>query len=179
MAARRAMADRRTIKCRRSPKVATCLRVTFIFHACQWLAQSWIGTQIRESDNLFSAIETVHVLGVMVSVGTIAIADLAVLRLIFPRYSIREVLEPLVRMTWIGFGVMAISGILLFWSEAEKLYDNAAFRLKMFSLLALGVNQWFFHCRIAGDRRNERIHAGVSLSLWMGVIVLGRAIAYL
>jgi predicted exporter len=153
--------------------------VTLIFHACRWLAQSWIGTQIRESDNLFSAIETVHVLGVAVSAGTIAIADLALLGIIFTRFPIREVLQPVVRITWIGFGVMAVSGILLFWSEADKLYDNAALRLKMLLLLALGANQWLFHRRAARSRQNERVQAVLSLSLWVGVIVLGRAIAYL
>jgi hypothetical protein len=29
--------------------------VLFIFHACRWLAESWIGTEIRESDNLLAA----------------------------------------------------------------------------------------------------------------------------
>jgi hypothetical protein len=153
--------------------------VTFIFHVCQWLAESWVGTQIRESDNLFSAIETVHVLGVAASAGTIAIADLAVLRVIFTRYSIREVLEPLVRVTWIGFGLMAVSGLLLFWSEADKLYGNAAFRVKLLLLAALGINQWLFHRCIAGSGKPERMQAVISLSLWLGVIVLGRAIAYL
>jgi hypothetical protein len=153
--------------------------VTFILHACRLLADSWVGTQIRESDNLFSAIETVHVLGVAVSAGTIAIADLAVLRIVFTRYSTREVLKPLVRITWIGFCIMGVSGFLLFWSEADKLYGNAAFRLKLLLLLALGVNQWFFHRRVAGFGKNEGMHTVGSLSLWLGVIVLGRAIAYL
>jgi hypothetical protein len=150
-----------------------------IFDACRWLAGSWVGTQIRESDNLFSAIETIHVLGVAVSAGTIAIADLAVLRIIFTRYSLREVLDPLVKITWVGFCVMAASGVLLFWSEADKLYGNAAFRLKMFLLLALGINQWNFHRRFARFGQHERAQAVLSLSLWAGVIVFGRAIAYL
>jgi len=152
----------------------------FILHACRWLAESWVGTQIRESDNLFSVIETVHVLGVVASAGTIAIVDLAVLRLLFTGYSVREVLDPLVRITWIGFGVMAASGLLLFWSEADKLYFNTAFRFKMLLLLALAVNQWFFHRRFArhGEHRG-RAQAVVSLSLWAAIIILGRAIAYL
>jgi hypothetical protein len=153
--------------------------VTFIFHACRWLAGTWVGTQIRESDNLFSVIETVHVLGVAASAGTIAIADLAVLRIIFTRYSIREVLEPLVRITWIGFGLMAVSGVLLFWSEADKLYGNLAFRLKLLLLSALGINQWIFHRQSAPSHQNQRVQAVVSLSLWTGVVILGRAIAYL
>jgi hypothetical protein len=153
--------------------------VTFIQQACQWLAESSVGTYIRESDNLFSAVETVHVLGITVTAGTIAIADLAVLRVILRRFSIREALEPLVKITWIGFCVMVVSGLLLFWSEADKLYDNAAFRIKLVFLAALGINQWIFHRRIVCDARNERFQAVLSLSLWVGVIVLGRAIAYL
>jgi hypothetical protein len=179
MAVRPAMGARKARRRRRNRKGESCPRVTIVFHACQWLAESWVGTQIRESDNLFSAIETVHVIGVTVSAGTIAILDLAVLRIIFTRYSIREVLQPLVRITWFGFGAMSASGVLLFWSEADKLYANAAFRLKLILLLALGINQWYFHRRVAGSRKKERAQAVVSLSLWMGVIVLGRAIAYL
>jgi hypothetical protein len=152
--------------------------VTFLLHACRWLAETCVGTQIRESDNLFSVIETVHVLGVTVSAGTIAIADLAVLRIILTRYPIREVLEPLVKITWVGFGVMGASGVLLFWSEADRLYGSTAFRWKLLLLLALGVNQWFFHRRFAGVSKHERLQAAASLSLWLGVIVLGRAIAY-
>jgi hypothetical protein len=155
-------------------------QVTLILQSCRWIADSWVGTQIRESDNIFSAIETVHVLGVTASAGVIAIADIAVLGALLPRYSTREVLEPLVRITWIGFGFMAVSGVLLFWSEADKLYFNWAFRFKLLLLVALGVNQWIFHRRLGNvSRGNGRTAAVVSLSLWTGVIVLGRAIAYL
>jgi hypothetical protein len=154
--------------------------VTSLLQLCRWAADSWVGTQIRESDNLFSVIETVHVLGVTVSAGVIAVADLAVLSMIFARYSVHEVLEPLVRITWIGFGLMTISGFFLFWSEADKLYFNTAFRLKLLLLLALGVNQWAFHRRFAAlAKSSDRTAATLSLGLWTGVIVLGRAIAYL
>jgi hypothetical protein len=66
----------------------------------------------------------------------------------------------------------------LFWSEADKLYFNAAFRLKMLLLVALAVNQWLFH-RSAGSRGYGRVHATLSLGLWSCVILLGRGIAYL
>lgn len=154
--------------------------MALILQWCRAIADSWVGTEIRESDNLFSAIETLHVLGVTASAGVIAIVDLAVLRQLFVRYSVREVLEPLVKITWIGFALMAISGIFLFCSEADKLYFNAAFRVKMLLLLALGVNQWLFHHRFGSAARSDgRIAAALSLGLWTGVIVLGRAIAYL
>jgi hypothetical protein len=163
--------------------------MTLLLNGCQWLANSWIGTQIRESDNLFSAIETVHVLGIVFTAGTIAIVDLRILGLLLSRYSLNEIQRPLVRATWLGFGLMASSGLLLFWSEADKLYFNAAFRLKILLLILAGANQWVFHSanrRAASSRLNAagagwraQSAAALSLALWLGVIVLGRAIAYL
>ncbi len=163
--------------------------MTFFLHACQWLADTVVGTGIRESDNLFSVIETVHVLGIVITAGAIAIADLRILGLLLNRYSVHEVLSPLVKITWLGFSVMAATGLLLFWSEADKLYFNPAFRLKLMLLLLVGVNQWIFH---ATQYRNiatwdtaivapwqARLGAILSLGLWLGIIVLGRAIAYL
>jgi hypothetical protein len=162
--------------------------VAFLQHACQWLADTSIGTRIRESDNLFSAIETVHVLGIVLTAGTIAIVDLRILGLLLNRTSMDEVLAPLVRIAWLGFALMAATGLLLFWSEADKLYSNPAFRVKLLLLLAAGANQWIFHKACdrdiaASSARHAvawRAHLSAifSLLLWTGIIVLGRAIAY-
>ncbi len=163
--------------------------MSLVLHICQWLAGTAVGTGIRESDNLFSVIETVHVLGIIFTAGTIAIVDLRILGLLLNRYSVGEVLEPLVNMTWIGFFVMASTGFLLFWSEADKLYFNLAFRAKLALLLLAGINQWIFqktHHRdmptwgtLVVPPRRARRAATLSLGLWAGIIVLGRAIAYL
>jgi hypothetical protein len=163
--------------------------VTLVLHICQWLAGTVIGTRVRESDNLFSAIETVHVLGIMFTAGTIAIVDLRILGLLLKRYSVEEILKPLVRITWFGFSIMASSGFLLFWSDADKLYYNWAFRLKLTLLLMAGLNQWLFSKAYDRDVAardatlvvpgRARLSAALSLGLWAGIIVLGRAIAYL
>ncbi len=162
--------------------------MTLVQLACQWLADTAIGTRIRESDNLFSVIETVHVLGIVLIAGTIAIVDLRILGILLKRQSVGAVLGSLVKIAWFGFAVMASSGLLLFWSEADKLYLNPAFRLKMILLLLAGANRWAFHrahdsgiaawSAPATVPRRARLAAIVSLSLWTGIIVLGRAIAY-
>lgn len=163
--------------------------MTPLLHICQWMADSDVGTHIRESDNLFSVIETVHVLGIMFTAGTIAIVDLRILRLLLTRYSLEEIIRPLVNITWLGFSVMASTGFLLFWSEADKLYFNLAFRLKLTLLLLAGINQWIFQKTLFRDLAawgaavvmpwRARLAATLSLGLWLGIIVLGRAIAYL
>jgi hypothetical protein len=163
--------------------------VTLLLHLCEWLAGTAIGTGIRESDNLFSVIETIHVLGITITAGTITIVDMRILGFVFTRYAVADVMRPLVTITWLGFLVMLTTGVLLFWSEADKLYFNTTFRLKLSLLLLAGLNQWMFQRTYAGRLANwnesfipparARFAAWLSLGMWAWIIVLGRAIAYM
>ena len=157
-------------------------------HFCQIIYDSQIGTSIRESDYAFSVIESVHVLGITLLVGTIAVLDLRLLGLVFRRIPVTRVARTVFPLTWSGFVVMLISGLLLFWAEAAKNYFNPAFRIKLVLLVLVGVNPLIFHTTIY--RRVEewemlerspwraRSAALASLTLWAGIIVAGRAIAY-
>ncbi len=159
-----------------------------LLELCTRLYDSPVGVYIRESDNLFSVIETVHVLGIGLAVGTIALVDLRLLGWVLVVVPVRAVVSPLVRLAWVGFAVMLSSGALLFWAEAAKLYFNAAFRLKLLLLGLAGVNAALFHAtayRHAGEWEAQsaaplsaRIAAACSLLLWSAIVVSGRAIAY-
>lgn len=159
-----------------------------LLHLCEWLNDSSIGTQIRGSDNLFSVIETVHVLGITLMAGTIAIADLRLLGLALKEVPASQVVEPLVKIAWLGFALMLASGALLFWAEAAELYWNTAFRIKLLLLALAAANAWIFHAttyrRVAhwdaatAAPGGARLAALCSLALWSAVIVCGRAIAY-
>ncbi len=125
----------------------------------------------------------------MLTAGTIAIVDLRILGVLLDRYSVQAILTPLVKLTWIGFSIMAATGLLLFSSEADKLYFNWSFRLKLALLLMAGVNQWLFSKAYHQNTttlsagvvmpQRAKLAAALSLGLWAGIIVLGRAIAYL
>ncbi len=155
---------------------------------CQWVAATPVAIQLRESENLFSMIETVHVLGIAGTAGLVAIIDLRLLGVLLTGSATRDVLRPLGRFAWFGFALMAISGVLLFCAEAGNLCGNRAFALKMALLVALGCNQWIFQVTVyrgmvAWDtplplRRRARAAAWLSLILWLCVVLLGRAIAY-
>jgi hypothetical protein len=160
----------------------------FLQHLCQLLYDSRIGTAIRESDNAFPIIESVHVLGITLLAGTIAVLDLRMLGVILREIPVRRIARAVLPLTWSGFVVMFISGFLLFWSEAAKNYTNPAFRIKLVLLILAGLNPVIFHtgvyrrahewelARVAPWR--ARIAAIVSLTLWSGIIIAGRAIAY-
>jgi len=91
-------------------------------------------------------------------------------------------------LTWSGLAVSVVSGFLLFWAEAEKMYANPSFRTKLALLALAGFNALVFHSTIyrsapEWERRHvspwrARATAIASLALWSGVIIAGRAIAY-
>jgi hypothetical protein len=157
-------------------------------HLCQLLYDSQIGTAIRESDYAFSIFESIHVLGITLLVGTIAILDLRMLGVILRPIPITRIARTIFPLTWSGFAVMFGSGFLLFWAEAAKNYSNPAFRVKLILLALVGLNPLIFHTTIY-RRVHEwesqelspwraRAAAVASLTLWGGIIVAGRAIAY-
>lgn len=160
-----------------------------LFELCQWLNDSSIGTAIRESTLMFPIIETIHVLAIALMAGTVAVVDLRLLGLIFKREPVTKVMGEVMPLTWTGFAVMFITGGLLFWAGAAKLYSNPAFRLKLILLLLAGVNPLVFHLTVfrSVDRWETavvapiraRTAAALSLVLWSSIIITGRAIAYL
>ena len=159
-----------------------------ILQACQWLNDTQLATAIRESDVVFPVIETVHVLAITLLAGTVAIVDLRLLGLILKRERISQVAGQILPLTWVGFAAMVGSGVLLFLAEATKSYYNPAFRFKMLLLIVAGLNPLIFHSTVyrnvsqwdeaAPAPWRARLTAYLSLTLWSGIIVAGRAIAY-
>jgi hypothetical protein len=157
-------------------------------HFCQLLYDSHFGTMIRESLYAFDVIESVHVLSITLLVGTIAVLDLRMLGVVLRSIPVTRVARGVLPLTWAGFIVSFASGFLLFWAEAAKDYGNPAFRIKLVLLLLVGLNPLIFHTTVY--RRVQvweslhvspwraRAAAVASLTLWSGVIVAGRAIAY-
>ena len=157
-------------------------------HLSQLLYDSQIGTAIRESDYAFSIFESIHVLGITLLVGNIAILDLRMLGIVLRPIPITRIARTIFPLTWAGFAIMFCSGFLLFWAEAAKNYSNPAFRVKVILLALVGLNPLIFHTTIY--RRvhqwesqelspwRARAAAVASLTLWSGIIVAGRAMAY-
>ncbi len=155
--------------------------------AWEWLyEQSWAAA-LRESDNVYPLIESVHVLSIAVAVGTVVAVDLRVLGLILRTEPVTRVTRALLPVTWCGFLMMLITGLPLFASQAVQLASNPAFRLKILLLTLAGGNALLFHrttYRTVGDWDRSvtapvgsRALAAASIALWSAVIVSGRLIA--
>ena len=152
-----------------------------LLQVCQWLNDTQLATAIRESDVVFPLIETVHVLGIALLAGTVAIVDLRLLGLILKKERVSQVAGQILPLTWVGFAAMIGSGALLFLAEAAKSYYNPAFRFKMFLLIVAGLNPLIFHSTVyrhvsSWDESpiapwRARLTAYLSLTLWSGIIV--------
>jgi hypothetical protein len=162
--------------------------MSLLQHLCQLLNDSAFGTTIRESDYAYSIIESVHVITITLVVGTIAVLDLRMVGLILKPIPITRIARAVFPLVWTGFVIMFISGFLLFWSEAAKMYTNPAFRVKIILLALVGLNPLIFHTTVY-RRVHEwetqhlppwraRAAAIASLTLWGGIVIAGRAIAY-
>ena len=148
---------------------------------CHWLEQTAVGTSLRESLWLFPAVETVHLLGMALLVGTTMAFDLRLLGFALRERDAEEVGRRLLPWAWVGLVVQILTGMMLFASEAVKLYGNTAFRLKMVLLVFAGVNALLFHWTGTGSARNavgRKLAACVSLLLWLGIVTAGRFIGF-
>jgi hypothetical protein len=153
-----------------------------------WMQNSDIGTGIRESIWLFPIVETTHVLALALSVGVLIWFDLRLMGWGMKHQPVSQVHRQVMPTATIGFIIMTISGILLFWSEAEKCYKSNFFRAKVFFLILAAINAGVFELATKKSIEDwDKYHvppmkarmAGlISIISWTAVIIAGRATAY-
>lgn len=155
---------------------------------CQWLEQTYIASAVRQSLWLFPAIETVHLLGMAFLVVTVIAFDLRLLGLILRQLRVSDLRRALLPWSWTAFAIQVITGVLLFSSEAVKLFGNPALRIKLLLIVLAGIQVGVFHQ--LGYRNLPSWDAGpatpkgaklaglVSLVLWLSIVAAGRFIGF-
>lgn len=153
-----------------------------------WLGQSAVAEAIQVSGWMFPTIESVHVLAITLVVGVIAIMDLRLLGLTSRTRAVTAVSRDTLPWVWVAFAIAVISGVLMFVSNAETYYSNRAFLIKMGLIALAGINMLVFElgtfrsvsqwdCDVNLPAK-VKLAAGLSLSLWIGVVVSGRVIGF-
>jgi hypothetical protein len=152
----------------------------------QWLERTSLSVWINESLWAFAVIEAVHLLALAVIGGAVLLVDLRLLNVVFQRQrviDIARVAQPWLLWSLVG---MLVTGFVLFMSlAASKYYVHNYFWVKMYFLAAsivfsFTVRQWL----IMGDdaRANSglaKVSGLVSIILWSGVGLAGKAIGYI
>jgi len=152
-----------------------------LLSAFHWFEATGIGVYGRKSAYFFPVIEVVHLLGLTLLLGSVLMVNLRLLELTMKRQTVSEVVRGARPLIWLGVAICLFSGSLLFLTEAVKCYYNIAFWYKMSFLGAAILFQLIAQNRLVvrpPPRPALRAIAGVSLLLWFGVGIAGRAIAF-
>jgi len=130
---------------------------------------------------IYPIANTAHVIGAIMVVGAIGILDLRVLGYgrDLPTHRLSSALTPIAVA---GLALMVISGVLLFVADARALAGSPIFLTKLGLIALAGLNALAF--RVGWRRLDDhppvsaRLLAGLSLALWLAVVIAGRLIAY-
>ena len=159
-----------------------------LLQLCEWLEATSVAVFVRESLYGFQVLVAFHLLGLMLSVGILLWVDLRLMGVTMQRSRVSDVYRSLAPWFLSGFGVMLVSGAMLFAGFATSAYGNAYFRIKIVVLVLAGVNAIIYH--LAAERASAgwdaalrppalvRIAGLTSIVLWATVILAGRMISY-
>jgi hypothetical protein len=155
---------------------------------CTWVENTPFALSIAESSYYFPLLETAHVVGLALVLGTIAIVDLRLLGLASRSRAVRDVIAETLPFTWGGFALALVTGALMFISRATDYFDSVPFRIKLVLLALAGLNMIVFHIltmrTLDGWNESEttpanaRVAGASSMLLWIAIVFAGRWIAF-
>jgi uncharacterized membrane protein len=159
-----------------------------IYDFARELGASQWSIALHESYYMYSWIETTHVLSLILSLGMLFFIDLRMLGVALPEVPAATIAKRLQLPMFIGFGLMIMTGLLLFYAIPVRSAQSVWFRIKIVLLLGAAINAVVFHYRmkqtVAGwdnapvAPANVRSGALLSLVFWTLVVICGRLIAY-
>ena len=148
---------------------------------------SSLGQAMRQWLWLYPSVEIVHIVGIALLFGSIAVLDLRLLG--FSRgVALRNLAGHVLPWTAASFLLIVPSGLAMFAAHASEFIASPVFVAKMSLIMAAGVNAAVFHAGVfraaaAWDAEAlpppaARAAAAISLLLWVSVIACGRLLAY-
>lgn len=153
---------------------------TYDFPFCQafeWMEHSPVGEFLRNSRIIFPIIESIHLIGLALFVGTLLLVDLGLLGVAMRRQPVTQVAAALAPWTWSGFAILMVTGPIMFTGQAAKWHDNPVFWIKMLLLMIATVFQLSVRRTIAYGGPTKVIGA-ISLVLWISTALLSKMMEF-
>jgi hypothetical protein len=128
---------------------------------------------------VFPVVESIHICGFTLLVGTIAILDLRLLGVWLKRQSVAQLAKDLSPWIWTGIVVQLITGPYLFSSDPGEYIQVAAFRTKMVLFLVALIYHFTVMRKATAPMEASaslgwrRPAAALSLGLWISVMLAG------
>jgi hypothetical protein len=148
-----------------------------------WIERSPVGEFMRSTRVLFPVVESIHLIGLALFVGTLLLIDMGLLGLAMRRQPIAQVAASLAPFTWTGFALLLTTGPFMFAAQATKWHDNPVFWFKMPILAVATVFQLSVRHRIAVEEPalnpvGARLIGAISLVLWITTGLLSKMMEY-
>lgn len=137
----------------------------------------------------FPFLESIHVIGATMVLGSIFMVDLRLLGVAATRYPVTTLSRELAYWTWGAFVLATITGLGMFITRAASHVVNPAFQAKFLLLLLAGANMAYFHFVISKSVQewnsgsnlptSAKVSGALSLIFWCGVMLAGRWIGHI
>lgn len=148
-----------------------------------WCENTQLALWIKGTTWVFAIIETIHIIGLALLLGTMLIVDLRLLGVGMRKQATADLASELAPWIWVGLAVMILTGIPMFMSEAVRLYGSTPFLIKMVFLFFALLFHFTLHRKATASKVETawqgKVAACVSLTCWLGVALAGRVIAFL
>lgn len=150
----------------------------------EWCETSAVHDAIQGHEAAYPALETFHLFGLTLLLGTIVILSLRLLGAILKKQPVSELAGELLPYQTTGLILMILTGSLMVVATAERCYSNTSFWIKMI-LFACALTYHFSYFRKLVRRDDASISPGGAklaaigaLMLWFSVGVAGRSIGF-
>jgi hypothetical protein len=128
---------------------------------------------------VFPWVESAHICGLCLLVGIALVLNMRLMGVMFKGSAVSKVANQLSPWIRIGLLVMLTTGPYLFSSDAGEYIQVPAFRVKM-ALLLIAILFHFLVIRPATDPGRDsqplgwrKVAGGLSMSLWLSVVIAG------
>jgi hypothetical protein len=148
----------------------------------EWCQNGPLGQLVASRELLFPGLETFHLFGLTLLLGTVLLLSLRLLGVMLVRQPVSELATDLQPYTTWGLVLILTSGLFMFIGVAIKCYGATSFWIKM-ALLAVGLIFHFTYFRKAVRRddlspRAAKLAAWSAIIVWFGVASAGRSIGF-
>jgi hypothetical protein len=148
-----------------------------------WADSTAVCNYIKGTTWIFPLVETIHILALVVLLGTMLMINFRLLGISAKGWTPYQLFAQLKPYMTVGLITILTTGLILFWAEPRKSFENAAFFPKMAMLLASVIYQLTIYPKVASIDKTKvpmwgKLGGLLSIGLWFGVGIAGRAIGF-
>ncbi|MEQ1601887.1 MAG: hypothetical protein HOP04_03685 [Methylophilaceae bacterium] len=148
------------------------------------IQHSALSTSITRLDHLFGALaQLAHITGLIFLLSSIVLVNLRLLGFGLTQQPVTKLARSTTRFIWLGFALLAISGLFIFVPAANIYYVNPFFWIKAQLLVMAVIVQLTLYRWVTTTNTPNPILAKstavLSLSLWFSIGISGRIIGFL